>query len=77
MSPKTHPALLLMAALGVACCGTQSTTNAPLSSQRVAVLINASIHTLNPSQPRAEALAVGLDGNILAIGSSGGIRTGC
>jgi predicted amidohydrolase YtcJ len=54
--------LLLALALGVAPCAASAATEAAL------VLTNAVVHTVDPSRPRAEAVAV-RDGRILAVGS--------
>ncbi|GLS30651.1 hypothetical protein SAMN04488498_10329 [Mesorhizobium albiziae] len=42
---------------------------APVAFARPKVLTNAKIHTVNPSQPSAEAIAIGDDGIILAVGA--------
>jgi len=47
---------------------------APVAADPAGMIVNARIHTVNPDQPGAEALAWGADGRILAVGDSEELR---
>jgi len=44
--------------------------NAPLAAQPVGMVVNGNIHTMNPDQPAAQAMAWDEDGRIVALGET-------
>ncbi|MFU8878047.1 MAG: amidohydrolase [Wenzhouxiangellaceae bacterium] len=47
---------------------------APVAADPAGMIVNARIHTVNPDQPRAQALAWDADGRILAVGDGDELR---
>lgn len=62
-----HPSIKILPAV---ICAIFALVVAPLAAQPVGMIVNGNIHTMNPGQPIAQAIAWDRNGRIVAVGGS-------